>query len=228
MTTLNPRFPCLSPESADPAAIPLHLRIEEIARELDHRRAIYPRRVDKGRMTSQDADRGIDAFAAIAADLRVEALWTVWGATQPGTAADVDARRAYRHAHDQAAPLLAAFTWSQLVGALRREIALRRKFYPQWVASGTLGKADARHRLERIEAVHFQWWRWGHNIMPDELGPCQREPLKTPLTGASLDAWKATVRAHRTLFDPAGKRGEYAHAGASEPPALPEPELAFA
>lgn len=221
MTTLDPAFLCLSPASADPATISVRLRIEEVARELEQRRKGYPARMERGLLSTTDAERGLNAFAAILADLRAEEATNTWHAASAGTAQEADAWAALQLAKANAAPLLAAFTWSQLVSALRREIAIRRKYYPQWVKAGTMNDSDARHRIERIEAVHFDWWRWGRHFMPDEISPAG---IASP--GAARAAFQSAHRAHRARFDDTSPRGEYAQGTPASLP-TPEPELLF-
>jgi hypothetical protein len=218
VTALDPRFPCLSPDSAEPDAIPLRHQIEEIARELEQRRAAYPRWVDKGQLAQYDADRQVDMLRCILADLRWNEAIRIWAGQETAEAwAEVERRRA------RALEELTRFPWSQLVGELQREILMRRRAYPKWIRGGTLDPDQARHRLERFEAVHFNWWRWGNHFMPDGL---TQAAIGQP--GEARDRFTLECRAHRALFDPDGRRGEYASAGASQPPAQPEPELAFA
>lgn len=189
--TLQPDFPCLSPESADPADVPHSARREEIARELHRRRPYYTKQIDRHRMTQADADREIDCMKAILADLD--------GDMQAGN----------------------AFPWEAKIHCLRREIGMRRKFYPEWIAKGTVDKAQAKIQLERMEAVHFAYWRHMDHWRPE--GATRMPPLFTPPGREALDQ----LRRHMLRFDPHGHRGEYA-AGTSASLSQPEPELMLA
>lgn len=46
----------------------------------------------------------------------------------------------------------------RVVAELDREIAMRRKHYPDWVASGRLEQGTADHRVETLQAAR----RWIH------------------------------------------------------------------
>lgn len=209
--TLQPDFPCLSPDSADPDSIPLRLQVEELAHELHQRREYYPKRVAKGRMRPEEAEFQIDCMAAIHADL--EAL-NLYG--HEDDAANVERR-------DRADAMILGFSWQQMVACLRREIGMRRKYYPDWIRGGALDPIVARHRLERIEAVHFSYWYHMRHYMPAEL-----EHLRgRGLTGPDRSIFMTAARAHRARFTPEARRGEYTQTP-STPPIEAEPVLAFA
>lgn len=109
----------------------------EVARELDQRRRVYPDRVAKGRMTERDARFQIAAFESIARDV----------------AAIAD----NRHAPD------AACSWADKLAVLRREVALRLQFYPQWVTKGRITVTAARaqaNALECLLALYEEGWGW--------------------------------------------------------------------
>lgn len=189
--TLAPDFPCISALSADPADVPHSARRAEIERELHRRRPYYTKRVDLRRMTQTEADHEIDCMKAILADLD----------------GDMSAG--------------AAFSWEAKIHCLRREIAMRRKFYPEWIVKGSVDKAQAKLQLERIEAVHFAYWRHMDHWRPD--GATRMPPLFSEAGQYALDQ----VRRHMDRFDPHGRRGEYA-AGTSASLPQPEPEFALA
>ena len=189
--TLAPDFLCISALSADPAEVPHQARRAEIERELHRRRDYYPDQVRKGRMTTDEADREIDCLRAVLADLDGD---LTAGAT---------------------------FPWEAKIHCLRREIGLRRKFYPEWIVKGRVDRAQAKLQLERIEAVHFAYWRHMDHWRPD--GATRMPPLFSEAGQYALDQ----VRRHMDRFDPHGRRGEYAgDAGAGLP--QPEPEFALA
>ena len=205
---LDHHFPCLSDASAAPASVPLRLQLAEIERELHQRRESYPGRVDKGRMTAHDAEYGVDIVRAIAEDLRHQQLLDQWSESFQRTGQD-DAEIWARVEAQQltAARALAPFRWAELVTALQREILLRRRYYPQWVAKKTLDPIRARHQLERIEAVHFLYWVGARHFMPDALHG--RRDQIWAAKGILRSAWAEAWHDHRAQFDPASDRGAY-------------------
>lgn len=44
-------------------------------------------------------------------------------------------------------------TLQEQIAEAQRELALRRKCYPQWVKSGKLDSQDAYHQLQCMEAI---------------------------------------------------------------------------
>ena len=44
-------------------------------------------------------------------------------------------------------------TLAEQIAEARRELALRRKCYPQWIKSGKLDSQDAYHQLQCMEAI---------------------------------------------------------------------------
>lgn len=100
---------------------------------LNQRLLTYPGMVTKSRMSRADADRELRVARAIAED---------W----------------------QAAPWSPGFpiaTWAEMVHCLRREIALRRKFWPQRVAAGHLDADEAERRQLLLERWHDLLWHSG-------------------------------------------------------------------
>jgi hypothetical protein len=55
----------------------------------------------------------------------------------------------------------AGIPWAAKVAALRAEVERRRNTYPADVDKGRLAPADARARLERLEAVHYHYFNMG-------------------------------------------------------------------
>lgn len=216
--TLDPRWPCLSPESADPHSVPLAAQEAELSRELDQRRHAYPRRVEKRMLSQYDADRRIDLLHAIHDDIAWLAQFARWSAgTEPRFSHDMTRHR------DAAEAAIARFRWSELVAELRREIDMRRKYYPAWVRKGSLDAPRARLQLERIEAVHFLYWVHGRWFMPDELHSV-RDRVWT-VDGPERALFRAAAHAHRARFAAASRRGDYVDIA---PTAATEPELALA
>ncbi|MEV4934387.1 hypothetical protein [Sphingobium sp. LSP13-1-1.1] len=205
MTGIDYLFPCLSPESADPQSIPTRLLREELERELHQRRASYPGRVDKGRMHAHDAEQGINLMRGLVEHYRrVEAMdaWYEGRDTPQGEAL----WQAHLKQDAIAGQALQPFRWSEVVCALQREIILRRRYYPQWIAGGTLEPIRARHQIERIEAVHFHWWVGMANFMPDHLHHKQ-DAMRKP--GPEREEFQRCCREHRARFDYAAGRGAY-------------------
>ena len=101
---------------------------------LSQRLVTYPGLVAKSRMSRADCDRELRAARAIAED---------W----------------------QAAPYSAGFpiaTWAEMIHCLRREISLRRKFWPPRVDAGQLDAAEAERRTLLLETWHDLLWHSGH------------------------------------------------------------------
>lgn len=48
--------------------------------------------------------------------------------------------------------------WRDMVAELRREIALRRRLYPRWLAEKRIAEPAARKQIEGIEAAHWRLW----------------------------------------------------------------------
>lgn len=200
MSILDAFYTCISAESADPETITVQQQLDELDRELHARRAAYPRRIQNGQLSQEEADYHLAEFQVLVDDARARQALIVWhdGGKQ------AEAWAALQRLDARVADHMTRWTWSDLVAGLRREIDLRRRGYPRWIAKGSLTKDDARHRLERLEAVHFKWWRLGHHYMPDQLA-------REPWTASALQ-WEifcAAYRPHRNRFDPAGQRGEY-------------------
>lgn len=107
----------------------------ELARELSHREATYPGMVAKGSMTRGDAHRQVELFRAIAADaVRFEGAARI------------------RYSRPTPAPGH-GFTWHERREALQRELAMRDRIYPAWVAKGSLTRATAALQCQRLQAM---------------------------------------------------------------------------
>jgi hypothetical protein len=123
----------------------------ELERELAARRSLYPELERKGRKTPEQAAHGIGVFAAMLADLaRLSPPWPAPRAWDPP-------------GH--------AFTWADRRNALRDELALRGRLYPQWIAEGRLEEALGRHRIRCLEALEWIYddgfdWRASNGARP--------------------------------------------------------------
>jgi hypothetical protein len=75
------------------------------------------------------------------------------------------------------------------VAELEREIALRRRFYPEWIEAGRLTPADADRRRQALEAllwIYQDGWDW------------RGSDGRTPAFSAAAEAeW----RAHQARID---------------------------
>ncbi len=178
--------PCMSAESADPLTMPKQLIVDELARELDMRRQHYPDRVANGKMSRENAAREISLMAAIHADMAVDLLLA------PGN--EDAANKAWREAEKGLIP----FKWRELVSCLRREIAMRRKFYPRLAVTSNRSPVGLRAQLERIEAAHFHYWALGRAWWPEELEHHQRDSSR--MTEEEHDLFRAGFAKHRAHF----------------------------
>ncbi len=217
--SIDPHFTCLAPESADPHRVTAAQISDELTRELEARRNGYPRRIQKGQLHRLDAERQIDLLHAIRDDFSWLAAFAVWHAGQEPV---MPAALAEKRNAAEAAML--KYRWSDIVAELRREILLRRRYYPKWIAGGTLDRTTARRQLERIEAAHFTYWRDGRFFMPDELHQLRDRIFPAHRETPEFQAYRAAAHAHFARFDRAGKRGEYT----DQPSVEGEPQLAFA
>lgn len=98
------------------------------------RQLTYPGFAAKGRMTHADAEREIRVARAIAED---------WGALPRS-------------------PAFPVASWADIVHGLRREIALRRKFWPPRVEAGQMPALDADRRTLLLEQWHDLLWHLRH------------------------------------------------------------------
>lgn len=128
--------------------IPLSLAIiaEELEREHASRQRTYPGRVDSARMTQDEATRQLALCQAWRADVaRLDAYHrgapARWQRAMAGAA------------YDPPPPAEHGFTWRDRVDGLRRELALRARFYPGWVAEARMTQQQADHRTACLEAL---------------------------------------------------------------------------
>jgi hypothetical protein len=103
----------------------------ELRAELADRNRLYPSRVAKGRMTRAEADKETRVWRGV-----LQAVDPF--ADRPGDRPEA--------------------TWTEQVHALRREIALRRHFYPQWILTGRIHADAAERKLLLLEQWHDLLW----------------------------------------------------------------------
>jgi predicted DCC family thiol-disulfide oxidoreductase YuxK len=150
-------FRCYSPDSRK-----LHEFMErgetqllgaEIERTATAFAAAAEGRIAKGLLTEGEARRAQATLAAIAADLAAERTWiaSVAAGVVPPSLSDQLAEMARQ----------SRIRWPDKVMALRQLIEARRRDGPAEVRKGRLTDAEARAQLERIEAVHAQYWLLG-------------------------------------------------------------------
>lgn len=103
----------------------------ELRVELADRQRLYPARVVKGRMTRVEADKELRVWRGIlqAFDVRAD---------RPAAGPEA--------------------TWTEQAHGLRREIGLRRRYYPQWVLAGRVEGAEADRKLLLLEQWHDLLW----------------------------------------------------------------------
>lgn len=169
-------FPERSPGTTrHPGHVPLAEQRDELAAELDRRRRLYPRSVERGTMSAATMQHEIAVFAAMLHD--------------------------YDRRPDRPRPY--TLDWRSRIVALRRELAMRRTAYPKWVASPSnpLTQADATQRLERLDAVYHHYWRWLFCFDP----PVETLGLEGDARTAELRRQKARVfKFHARQLEKAG------------------------
>lgn len=142
----------MTPHLAFPAITLAHLE-GELARELEARRGFYPGRVEKGNMLQAEAEHELAAAAAWLEDVaRIARAWFT-----------PKAERTPAHAELVEAPPQHGLTWRDRRAALLRELGLRRKVYPNWIAGGRLLEHQAAHRLACLAcllAIYEDGWDW--------------------------------------------------------------------
>ena len=127
----------------------------EAERELASRRRLYPDRVAHGRMKPEEAEYQIDIMAAIAADT---VCMGIFGLAVP-------------------MPCLHRFSWTDRRRAIERELDMRDRFYPQWIASLRMTQANADRQMAAMKAI---LWRYD----------CGFDWIGAPLTGTERrSAW---------------------------------------
>lgn len=139
-------FPLMSPMSSTaPHAIPIDEQLLELEIEEDYRARAYPGQVKRGTMSEEEAVRHMAIWKQIRLDVApppadlppkaIERYWNEW----------VDRRAA------------SPIRWADKVREIRRELAMRRNFYPKQIQRGG-DSAELAQRMERLEAVHFAYW----------------------------------------------------------------------
>ena len=187
-------FPLASPGSRPPADVFLLKRLAEARRELDDRRRFYPQQVAQGRMTELDMEHELRIFAAIVDDLEAArrldetGVWAMPGAGD----GPLDPEAVHQ-------------AWQAKVRALRRELAMRRNFYPKRIEQGRLTADDAAKQLERLEAVHWMYWVEGFCLVPPIAGVWT--PSSPAYHGTDATAVRAIVRTHAARLE-AGEPAE--------------------
>lgn len=172
-----------------PHTVPLDELLLDLEEERDRRRQLYPKWVNVGRITIEEANHHRQILAQILDDL-----------TPPAPSLSPAAYR--RHQDEQAERASASpHRWADKVRELRREIALRRKAYPKWIGENRMAEADVRRSMERIEAAHWRYWiRLDHFDASDSELPLRERLQPIRDQAAAVEAW--LVHAHHS-GDPA-------------------------
>lgn len=143
-------FPLRSPLSVRlPIDVPRDELLLELEEEMDKRRRVYPGFVDRQTMTQDQANHHLAVWQALIDDhRRIDAMGDIYQRVGMGPQLRTHNDPPWRG------------TWDGRVRELRRELALRRTTYPKWIASPTnpLTQADARQKLERLDAIHHRYW----------------------------------------------------------------------
>lgn len=155
----------------------------ELAREIAARHETYPREIAKGNITQSQAETQIYTMQAIAADLRRFAAARDQG-VNPLT---LDAGH--------------RFTWAQRRDAITRELALRRRHYPQWIAKGRLLSTTARQQVNALEAMLLFYENGLDWQASNGIAPAFPEPDPTREQAAARAEWLTlAAEIHARLF----------------------------
>jgi hypothetical protein len=146
----------------------------ECERELAQRRRFYEGRVAKGNMTPEEAKHGLAIAAAWREDVaRIRAAWIATPGTSP-------------------APPAHEISWRERRAGLLRELDMRARFYPGWIASGRLLQADADRQVKALEcllAIYEDGWDW--------RGSDGLTPFRSAAADAEFNALQADRAARR-------------------------------
>ena len=147
---LDPAFPIQSDLSLRaPIDVPEDEQLLELEEEMEKRQRVYPGFVERQMMDGEDARRHIAIWQALIDDHHRNRHFIAALQAQGMTPA-------VKLANDP--PWRG--NWPDRVRELRRELALRRAAYPKWIANPTnpLTEADARRKMERLDAIHHRYW----------------------------------------------------------------------
>lgn len=151
-------------------AIPLAAIGRELERERRQRRQFYPNRVKSGNMLPAEAERQLALVDAWLEDCtRIQACWFDTRGSLPW---------APRH----------GFTWQERRAGLLRELELRDRVYPRWIADGRVLEKDAAHRIACLQClleVYEDGWDW--------RGSDGRLPSQSPAAEAEYRQLRADV-----------------------------------
>lgn len=122
--------------------------LEELRRELAYRRDHYPALIAKGRLTELDCSAEIAMVEALVDEFAWAVAIAGDGRTRP-----FPERR---------------FTYWEKIACLRREIEIRRNYYPRLLASRRMRPEAAQRHLSAIEAAHAWYWYRGLQFIEGE------------------------------------------------------------
>lgn len=176
------------------SVIPLAAIAAELAREAAARRRTYPALIDKGRLTTRDAEFEHAALAALAADV---ALMMAPPAPCPALGGLPLIPLPSEATHGQ--------SWQARRDALHRELDRRARLYPGWIDTGRITAADAAHQtacLEALLTIYDEGWGW--------TPPREYPPLSQGWTVAMHQARDADWQAAWSTTRTAATRGQTA------------------
>ena len=157
----------------------------ELQREADARARLYPKRVESGRLTQADAERERALIAAMLADVTRMASYAPPDATGITWRLDPGAE------HD--------FTWKQRRFALHRELDMRARLYPQWIAEGRLAQPDANRRTAALECL-LELYDEGWGFPPvDPESPAPAKAGADRSADFAANVWPATRTAQSRI-----------------------------
>lgn len=176
--------------------IPLAAIAAELAREAAARRRTYPALIDKGRLTTRDAEFEHAALAALAADV---ALMMAPPAPCPALGGLPFAPLPSEATHGQ--------SWQARRDALHRELDRRARLYPGWIDTGRITAADAAHQtacLEALLTIYDEGWGWAAPLFNGRDYPPLSQGWTVEMHEARDADWQAAWSTTRT----AATRGE--------------------
>jgi hypothetical protein len=132
-----------------PIDVPEDEQMLELEEEMARRKRLYPGFVERQMMEAEEARHHIAVWQALIDDHhRAQAFYAAYRREGMTPAVKLANDPPWRG------------SWDGRVRELRRELALRRAAYPKWIANPTnpLTEADARRKMERLDAIHHRYW----------------------------------------------------------------------
>jgi hypothetical protein len=130
----------------------------ELLREEDQRRSFYPGRVEALRMTQAEADHQMALIAAWREDLARIAALRARAAADYATFLMTGSWPAI-----PSTPPAHGLDWRTRRSGLARELRMRDRVYPDWIAGGRMTRDQADHRIACLSALaetYDDGWDW--------------------------------------------------------------------